>query len=389
VVAAGGVFLVYRSLFPPEITLARNSIELRTTIARRELFKYEIVGYRLKERFFGNATITLVPSESRDKAIKISRYMQRDHFFEDWLLSLRDLNEAGEERSQTNLSRDLGRGPDNEENAVSNSWAGGAAMALNIAGAFFVVFGIFLPDPSDALIIILAAASILAVMMMIVWPANFRLDIRGDGTRHTLFYLFILPGIALAWRADADMQLGGSGMPVAAAAAIALLIAVISLVAYRRSSGAVSGVAVLFVLMLPYGFGLTLMNNSRFDTSEAQVFPVTVQDKRYTPGSRHSLATYWVELGPWGARSTASSISVPYEFYDRLNIGMGATFRLYRGALHMPYYTLHLSRRPNPGLTWQERITELDAGVAAYGKREYQTALKLLRKPLENGDAEA
>lgn len=178
-------------------------------------------------------------------------------------------------------------------------------------------------------------------------------------------------------------------MPVAAAAAIALLIAVISLVAYRRSSGAVSGVAVLFVLMLPYGFGLTLMNNSRFDTSEAQVFPVTVQDKRYTPGSRHSSATYWVELGPWGARSTASSISVPYEFYDRLTIGMGATFRLYRGALHMPYYTLHRWRRPNPGLTWQERITELDAGVAAYGKREYQTALKLLRKPLENGDAEA
>jgi hypothetical protein len=65
---------------------------LRTTIARRELFKYEIAGYRLKERFFGNATITLVPSESRDKAIKISRYMQRDHFFEEWLLSLRDLN---------------------------------------------------------------------------------------------------------------------------------------------------------------------------------------------------------------------------------------------------------------------------------------------------------
>ena len=85
-------------------------------------------------------------------------------------------------------------------------------MALNIAEAFFVVFGVFLPDPSDALIIILAAAPILAVMMMIVWSANFRLDIRGDGTRHTLFYLFILPGIALAWRADADMQLVGSGM---------------------------------------------------------------------------------------------------------------------------------------------------------------------------------
>ena len=97
-------------------------------------------------------------------------------------------------------------------------------MALNIAGAFFVVFGVFLPNPSDALIIILAAAPILAVMMMIVWPANFRLDIIGDGTRHTLFYLFILPGIALAWRADADMQLSGSGMPAAAAAAIALLL---------------------------------------------------------------------------------------------------------------------------------------------------------------------
>ena len=51
VVAAGGVFLAHRSLFPPEITLARNSIEFRTTIARRELFKYEIAGYRLKERF--------------------------------------------------------------------------------------------------------------------------------------------------------------------------------------------------------------------------------------------------------------------------------------------------------------------------------------------------
>jgi TPR repeat protein len=55
----------------------------------------------------------------------------------------------------------------------------------------------------------------------------------------------------------------------------------------------------------------------------------------------------------------------------------------------MPYYTLYRSRRPNPDFTWQQRLTELDAGVAAYGKREYQTALKLLGKPLENGDAEA
>lgn len=388
-VAAGGAVIAHRSLFPPTITLTRSSIELRTAITQRELFKYEIEGYRLKERIFGNATITLVPSYAREKAIKISRYMQRDHFFEDWLLSLRDLDRDRQERSPANTSRDAGRGRDIEEQPAPSPWAAGTAIALNGTAAFSMVLGVFVPDLADGLGIIFASGPILAVMMMIVWPANFRLDIRGDGTRHTLFYLFILPGIALAWRADADMQLAGSGMPVATAAAIALLIAVISRVAYRRSSGAVSGVAVLFVVMLPYGFGLTLTINSKFDTSVAQVFPVTVQDKRSTPGSRHSFAKYWVELGPWGARSTASSVTVPHELYERLGLGMGATVRLYSGALRMPYYTLHPSHRPNPGSTWQERITELDAGVAAYGKREYQTALKLLRKPLENGDAEA
>lgn len=385
-VAAGGAFMAHYFLSPPIITLTRHSIELRTTIARRELFKYEIVGYRLKERFFGNATITLIPSESRDKAIKISRYIQRDHLFEEWLLSLRGLNEAGEERSQVNISGDAGRDLNNEEYAVPSSWAAGAAMALSVAGACCAVWAVFVPNLSDGLLIILASAPILAVTMMIVWPAYFRLDIRGDGTRRSLLFLFILPGIALAWRADSDMELAGWETPAAAAAAVALVMAGISRAAYRRSSETGTRLAVLFVLMLPYGFGLTLMTNSKFDTSEAQVFSVTVEDKHYT---RARFTSPKVVLAPWGARSTASSISVPYELYERLNIGMAATVRLSRGALHMPYYTLHPLRRARPNTNWDALITDLDAGVAAYGKGEYQAALKLLRKPAENGDDEA
>ena len=380
-VAAVGAIMAWYFLAAPEITLTRSSIELRTALTRRELFKSEIAGYRRVNRYFGNATIMLFPSDLRDRGINIRRFMRRDQLFEEWLRSLRNLDQVGVVRSSENM-------PGDAEDAARPGWVLAVAMVLNIAGAFWAVVAVLSSGLSDELGVVLVSAPLLALMMAIIWRVYFRLDFRGDGTRTSLFFLFFLPGISLAWRANSDIELAGWEMPVVAAAAIALLIAIISRASYRRSFEAGSRLAVLFVLMLPYGFGLTLFTNASFDTSLAQTFPVTIQHKHYSPGGRYHFARYWVDLGSWGERLTESSITVPGDLYRRLDIGMVATVRLYRGAFRMPYYTLHPSIRL-PDLKWVPVISDLEAGVAAYDKGEFNKALELLRKPVEDGDDRA
>lgn len=385
----GGVFMLGYFLISPVVTLNRESIEWRSLIAGQELFKYDLAGYRRKRRVLGNDQITLIPAESRDQEITVPGYMERDDIFDAWRLSLRDLDEVDADRAFT--IPPARTAPDQDTNESSRRSAVGAALAVNVAGAFFSIFVLFLPNPPDVLLLILVVAPCLALIMMIIWPADFRLNYRVGGPRRSLFFLFILPGLALSYRVDADLQLAGWGMPVAAAAAIGLMMAVISRAAYRNSPDRGAPLAVLFILMVPYGFGLTLAINSRLDTSEAQVFHVAVQDKRHTTGSPYSIGLHWLELGPWGKRSTARSITVPGRVYRTVDINTAVCIQLYSGALQMSYFTLRWSCPEQPEIKIDRVLpsTVLEDGIAAYHRGEYQSALKLLRAPAAYGNADA
>jgi hypothetical protein len=120
----------------------------------------------------------------------------------------------------------------------------------------------------------------------------------------------------------------------AAAVTVALVLAV-ALARPRRD--ALWKVAVLGLVLAPYGFGSIVTANRVLDRSAPSVHEVRVVGKRCVSGKN---ARYALTLAPWAARAAPSTVGVSARACERIEPGETVRLLLRDGALGMPWYAV-------------------------------------------------
>jgi hypothetical protein len=62
--------------------------------------------------------------------------------------------------------------------------------------------------------------------------------------------------------------------------------------------------------------------------------------------SKGKKTSYYLKLHPWGPRTSAADVSVPYSVYKNVDIDGVVIVHLYKGGLDIPWYQVTL---PLPG----------------------------------------
>jgi hypothetical protein len=280
----------------------------------------------------------LVPKDERAKKIRILHIFQTDAVFEDWLASLADLDKRVYEESVKEVLQNPEFGATEAERAERLARAGLIAKYLNAAGAILALGTItilldFITGYYWWLIAALAVLPVLAVMIVIASRGLYSIDGEDiSSARPNLAGLFILPAVALAFRAWIDISVLDWQRALEIGAIAGLAVGLLSLAA--RSKAKYSAV-VLLIFSLVWASGVTVFYNSYFDKSAPSVFRTRITGMHKTGGKSTS---YYLKLEPWGPRTSAEDVDVARGFYERATVGSTVCVTLFSGALNVRWF---------------------------------------------------
>ena len=319
------------SVLHDRLVIAADYIEHRELARIRRMRFADIGGFKVVNAD-GVDILKLLPRAGAGKGMDITLTYALDDRFRRWLDTLADADARETAAALEEVGRDtlLGYSQVEREQRLEQARhvAGGVnALALGIA-AWAIVY----PVPYDAAL--LAAAALPWVAVTLAWtnPAFTLRDSSPDNVHASLFFVVLLPGLALMLRALLDVQLVDA-MPVVVAAVAGGALLALLCGAHRKSAAAF---ALYTAMLATYPGGALPLANSVLDRGAPQHTEVVVQSKRVSSGQ---VATYYVEVMPV-APDGSDELTVPEGLYRELEPGARACITTRPGALKMAWFEL-------------------------------------------------
>jgi hypothetical protein len=328
--------LKYRLIF------SASEVEISSPLFGKTIRRDQIAGRRrLTVIVYGMPFpyLFLVQQDERAKKFRILHLFQTDALFEDWVDSLPDLDKRQYEESVKGVLQNPEFGATEAERAERLARAGRIAGYLNVAGAVLAFGAItilldFITGYYWWLIAALTALPVLAVMIVIASRGLYTIDGQDvrNSARPNLAGLYIVPTIALAFRAWIDISVLDWKRALEIAALAGLAVGLLSLGA--RTKAKYSAVILLF-FSLVWASGVTIFYNTYFDKSVPSVFRTRITGMHKTSGRSTS---YYLKLEPWGPRTSAEDVDVARNFYERAAVGNTVCVSLFSGALNVRWF---------------------------------------------------
>jgi hypothetical protein len=201
-----------------------------------------------------------------------------------------------------------------------------------LMGLAVLVFIWTVTFPRPEQVVLLANLALVALALALVVTRR-RPYLEGGSV---LLALFILPGIGLALRVSAYVQLFSRfkmlAFALAASALLALLIALAD-----KAQRTLPRLIAMLILHAPLAYAGALYTNCTLDAAAPQIFHTTVR-RKYRSSSAYHLHT--LTLGPWGPRVTDDTDLVSADVYYSVHQGQPATVKLYPGRLGVSWFSI-------------------------------------------------
>ncbi len=214
------------------------------------------------------------------------------------------------------------------------------ATILNILALILFVWSM-VPKPHDIdLIVMLTLLPCLALALKAKFPDDYGIYWMRKDPAPNISKLLIVPGVALMISTARSFQVVDQKLAFFMAA---VLVSIIHLIIRKIESRVQQQVEfrkklVLALLLIPYGYGVVVEADTRFDHYDPNIYKVAVLGKYNIPG-RHSI---WnLRLEPWEYADTVRNIQVPQAIYDAVKEGDKVCIHLHPGALNVKWYDVN------------------------------------------------
>jgi hypothetical protein len=284
--------------------------------------------------------LTLAGKKARTVRIPTSRKF--DAVFTDWFGAIPDTDVEAAKALEEQVRNDpsLGDTPEERLAALASARRLGKFAGISVVGLYF--WGIVYPQPYGLLLAVLVTIPWAVLVIAARRPLLYSLGEIQDKSRPNLTPLIVGPGLVLFARALHDVHL--LDWHAAATLTLALAVAYVVVLLRVRPAFLQRGWMTLLagVLMLPYGYGATLLANAELDRSAVVVYPTRIEHTRVSAGRSR---TPYVTVAAWGDRASPEEVSVSWDLYNQVAVGDEVCVRQRSGALRMSWYVVGLCTR--------------------------------------------
>ena len=210
-------------------------------------------------------------------------------------------------------------------------------IVLNGIGVVVGLWAIIFPWPYDAAVLSAMMAVAIALALKIVAPSLSQPLVYTKRDRRSIAgSLFMVPALAVALRANSDLNLFSWPVEMEWSACLAALLAIPLLTGDPGFRSRPFFALLLLVLAFGYAAGSLAELNSIFDGSQPVVYRTTVWAKHVYSGKAQ---VYELILTGWGDQQIGSGVKVPYSFFAERRVGEQVCIYLRRGWLGFPHYS--------------------------------------------------
>ncbi|GAB2456798.1 hypothetical protein GCM10011375_05040 [Hymenobacter qilianensis] len=304
---------------------------------RKELPLANIKGYRIDQHY-----IRVFPKSTSDPKIQIGytseNYAGLQEWFADHYPDL-DIVEQEQEAAQALEDHDLGRTPAERQETLEKAQR--TAKWLNIAGGIVAVWLLFRPQPYQWAMAAGLVVPLLAIVASWIHQGAIRVDGKENSVYPGLTTAITGPVLILLARVLLDFEILEYGPLWPQAGGVALIVALILLVGSRtflaQNESRISLLFAILFISVSYGFAGTLAYNCAFDDGQATKYEAQVLSKHVSSGK---TTTYYLEVAPWGPRTTNEDVTVTKDYYKQTEVGDTVSIYAMPGQLKVPWFTV-------------------------------------------------
>lgn len=304
-------------------TFSEQGVSYRGAFRSKDLPLAAIQGYRTDDNY------THIVSRSKQyKNIRIgytsAGYAEIQQWLADHFPDL-DTQQYEQDAEALLLEEDFGRNPAEREDNLAR--ARQVSWGLNAAGYAVGAWLLFWPQPYDWAVLAGLAVPPLAAAALFWHRGLLCFDDSSNSARPAVTAALLLPPLGLLLRALFDFELLAY-QPLAPYAAGISLLMTTALVLGSPQQLAASGRRVLLtggIMAVLYGAAAVVIVNCAFDASSPRVYAVPVLGKQLSGGQ---TTTYYLLVGPWGARAQPENVEVTKDLYEQT--AAADTVRIYQ-----------------------------------------------------------
>ncbi|NQZ08166.1 MAG: hypothetical protein HRT35_13495 [Algicola sp.] len=320
-----------------------HNIRHKKVFGVKDMTHSQIEGFRT---FIGSDTreLILLSKDSDVPRLDIELIFEHSDEFMSWVednfidLGQRD---ADNELAQIRRNRELG-GTETQRLQTLKS-AKTVMRVIGIIACILCFWALFYPKPYDFVIWACVIAPLLVLTTIPLSKGIVKFDGRQGGEYPVAAMAFIIPTLSLVIRAIMDwsfLSWSAFWLPF-----VGITITVFVLIQVANKSSKPKGVDSFAHLLFcaAYGWAVTVSLNGVLDSSESQIYPVTVLEKQNSGGKSK---TWNLKLAPWALQSTPEDIEVSKSKYEAIAVGDTVDVHVREGAFGMPWYYVKIAQ-PN------------------------------------------
>jgi hypothetical protein len=331
-------FYVFREAKVMLVTLDDDSLTQRTVFSTRSILLKELDGYRTGEK----DAFVLVPKDG-GKSLQLTKSIADRKELIGWVReNYPDIEAREREVDEAVLLEDDRFGATRTEREEALAKARQLARITTIAGYALLLWEIFYPKPYELVMFLSFLAPWVALFLVWRYKGLIRLYSTKSSAHPAVGNLLALPVFGAGLRTLINYDL--YGFPQSAWLGLlagTVLLALVALRATREAMAAEKNKAFvtigIILLAGAYSYGGMVYANCHYDKSAAQVWPVSVTDKRISHGKSTS---YYVTVSPWGKYTDGKEVSVGKSFYTSVSRQDTLSVVLRQGKLGIPWYYL-------------------------------------------------
>ena len=325
--------------FLQRIVLTASALELHGLLGKRTLPRAEIVGRRTVSGRYGKYTDLYLRS-SEGHSVRLPNGLATDAAFQQWVMSLTDLDAQDATQSLTAVEADPDIGRTVEEREARLTWAK-RTWQIYFFALLGAILALLLPlgEATHAGAIALLAALPWFAFALMAWRPHLyvfdgrRRDVRPD---YWLPFIFIAGALLFAAVVDYDLvDLRAMARPLVN---LAVLVAAVAILVTARVGTHLRTYIFLVLWVAAYSAGAVIEANGLLDAAPPHVYSAQVLGKSITHGRRSTY--YHLALSGWGGRRNGNSVAVSRSFYNSVEPRRWICVEVRPGALAIPWYLL-------------------------------------------------
>jgi hypothetical protein len=320
------------------LVLLPDGIERGGLFGTRRIHRSQIRSWRIRVVKSTKYLDLQISGESWDKwSIQLTK--QPDPAFEAWFYDIPNTDVLERQESEEAIRQDVALGGTPQERLDKVAAAKQRLSTIGVALALVLGWSVLFPYPLGLVVLTLALLPWLAVWLALSSSGLYTLgNVSKNNQRPDLTWVLAGPVIPLAVRAGIDAHLLVWTQALAPGAIAGLAVAMLIFMVLPAFAGGAKKYLFVTLGAIVYATAAVMLANSLLDHSQPANYAVAVLQKYQSTGKSHT--PYFV-VTPWPGQVEPVKLEPPNNLYWAKSVGDTLCVRQYRGALHMPWYTLN------------------------------------------------